>query len=606
MVRINSAESNRASIYYLKEASWGVTPGSGTVKQMRLTQSTLTHGKQTKVSTEIRSDRMVSNIIEVGATSSGSIEWEMSAGSQDDFFEAFLLSAWTKSMNFLLVRGSSVSITDTDEITIAGGDYRNWLTVNQYIKVAGFTTLGNNGYFKVAAKAYSGGNTIITTTETSLTAEAGSAYTKVMDANDVLIKANTVTFTSGNTLNTGGSGGEFASVKVGQKIFIESSLGKETGSIVASSTDPTAGDTFTISDGVDSVTFEINSSAALVTAGNVFITLSGTEATMAASIAAAINTQFAKGKLRCSATVSTATVTVTNHRYTGGSITESSGGLTRTDFSGGVATKGGFYTVAEKTDDNTLVLAETLTADANSGPVIVVVKGSHLRNPGVAADITKQSFTIETGFEDVSKFFQMAGERVGEFDIKVQAGDIVTGKFAVQGGETDRSSVTVLNQTGTYSVLGTTATEVLNATSNVGTITKDGVELELAVMSIDMKGSNALREQRAVGEKFPAGIGYGRFMLTGGIDVYFESFEFYDAFRNHETVSLSFNFEDVDNNTYYFTVPALKITTDPITPDGIDKDVMEKMNWQAQRDPALQTQFMMDRFSSVYPFSATA
>ena len=113
-------------------------------------------------------------------------------------------------------------------------------------------------------------------------------------------------------------------------------------------------------------------------------------------------------------------------------------------------------------------------------------------------------------------------------------------------------------------------------------------------------------EQRAVGEKFPAGIGYGRFNLSGTIEAYFEDFTFYDAFIGHDTISLGFSMEDVDHYKYYFTIPAIKITSDPIAPGGIDQDVMESMEWEAQRDPVLNTMFMIDRFSSVWPASDAA
>jgi hypothetical protein len=171
------------------------------------------------------------------------------------------------------------------------------------------------------------------------------------------------------------------------------------------------------------------------------------------------------------------------------------------------------------------------------------------------------------------------------------------------GGNVSHSSTDVLGNTVAYTVLATTNTEVFNATANVGSIVKDGAVLSSAIRSIELNGDASLREQPAVGSKFPAGIGYGRFMLSGSMSAYFEDFSFYDDFINHNTTSLELNFEDVDHISYYYTVPAIKITSDPISPNGIDQDVMEDMEWEAQRDPVLNTQFMIDRFSSVFPSS---
>ena len=600
---VTFAESNRAVLRYINEVTWGTIPGSGNSKTMRITESSLSASKEVKMSDEIRADRMVPAIIEVAASTSGDVGFELSAGSQDDFFQQFLLGSWSKAMNYFLVKGASIAVTGANEITISGADWTDWLADNQWLKLEGFLTVSNNAYVSInGAPSFSGGNTVITVDQT-LVVEAGSAFGKIMDAGDVLVAATTVTFTSGNTVDGGGANG-FATLKAGQRVFVDG-LGKETGTIQAAATDPAEGDTVIVSDGVDSITFEIRTNSALVTPGNVHVALSGTPNTLAASIGAAIMGQFRKQAFRCSATVSTDTVTVTNHRYTGGSISSASGGITETNFSGGSATKGGrFLTVLSVIDNDTFTVSETLSTDANSGTLTVVVKGSHLRNPGTVADITKQSIAAETGFTDVTKFFTHSGLRVGSFELDVSSGEIVTGSFEFMGRETLTSASTVLGNTGTYTVFDTTATEVFNATDNVGTVYKDGAALTTSIMSISLKGDASLREQRAVGEKFPAGIGYGRFSLTGTVTAYFADFTLYNDFINHVTSSMAFDLTDADSNTYWFTLPSVKFTSDPISPQGIDQDVMEEIEFMAFRDATLQTMMMVDRFSSVFPTSA--
>jgi len=605
MANLNAAESNRTSIKYLKEVTWGATPNSGTVREMRVTSSTLASDKKTKISAEIRADRMVSNIIEVADATAGDVNFEFSSGSVDDFLQSFLLGSWSQSMNFWLVKGASVTVTGSSQITITGADWTNWLTVNQYIKLEGFLNLANNGFFKVSAKSFSGGNTVITTTETSLVSEGGSAYTKAMDANDVFYKATNGAFAAGNKITGATNAFQNKGLQPGQKIHISTLIGKETGTIVCNVTDPTDGNTITVSDGVNIVVFEAQTSAANTTPGNVFVQLSGTEATFAANIAAATNDMFRQQKLHCSATVSTATVTITNHKRTGGSIAASddAASVTVTNFSGGSVTKGGTYTIAAIPDNQTIQVLETLTADTNSGTKTIVLRGSHVRNPGTVASITKQSHAIQQGFTDVAKYFLFNGMRCGHFSLKLQAGDIVTGSLHFMGGQTTVGTTDVLGNTGSYSVLPSTATEVYNATANVGSILKNGSALSTAVMEIELTGEATLREQPAVGSKYPVGIGYGRFTLGGTIKAYFNDLSFYTDFLNHSTVSLAFNFKDVDSLVYYFTIPAVKITSDPVQPTGIDKDVMEEMKWEAQRDPVYNTMFMVDRFSSFYPAS---
>jgi hypothetical protein len=599
---VDFAESNRAQLLYIAESVWGTTPGSGTVKTMRLTKSGIVASKDTKQSDELRADRMVSNIIEVGAATKGSIDTEFSAGSQDDFWSQFLGSTWSKAMNFFIVKGTSINITGANTITVTG-DWTDWVADNQWLKLEGFLDVDNNTYVSVAGTpGFAGGVTTITVDQT-LVAESGSAFTKIMDAGDLVAYATTITFTSGNTVDGGGANA-FGGLQVGQKVWLEG-LGKETGTITAGATDPAEGDTFVISDGVDSITFEIRTDGTAVAAGNVHVALSGTPATLAASIAAAIMGQFRQQNFRCSATTDGVdTVTVTNHRRTGGSITETGGGLSRVDFTGGSATKGGFYTVASLVDNDTFTTTETLTADANAGTLKVLVKGSHVRNPGDPDDIVKSSMSIETGFTDVSKYLLHDGLRVGGFDFDVSAGDIVKLNFELAGSETTPYDETQLGDTVAYTVLDTTATEVLNATSNVGSVYKDGAAFTTAVMSIKMKGDAKLRDQKGVGSKFPVGIGLGRFTLTGSVEAYFGDLDNYRDFLNHTTVSMAFDFEDADHNAYWFTMPAVKFLNDPVAPGGIDQDVMETIEFSAQRDATLETMFMVDRFSSTFPPTA--
>ena len=714
MITVEPAEANRFALYQIPEAVWGTLPGSGVVYKVRLTSSSLTAVKETTSSDEIRADRMVPSNIEVAASTKGDVGFELSMFSYDLMWQQFLLGAWTQAMKGLFVKGSAVAVTGASQITIAGVDYTAWLADNQYVKLEGFTNLANNGYFKVnGAPAFSGGNTVITVDESSLVTEAGSAFTKIFDAADVLLKSTSTAFEATNKINGGGANA-FAGLglKVHQKIYIEG-LGKETATVTFNADTPAENDTFDISDGVDTLTFEIASVAGSVAPGNVHVALSGAPNTLRTNLMAAINGQFIRETLRVTAATGVAgtkeagsfafattaevgdqvtvddgensvqftfavaaaglttvahggsatdsaanlatainahpslnvtatpttgtcaivndnyvggelteqadggtditttdftsgvapTMIITNQRGTGGSIVETLDAITAGSFSGGSANKFGFRTIASLPDDDSIVVAETLTTDANSGSLTVVIKGSHLRNPGVVGEITKQSSSFESAYTDIAKQFTHDGCRLGSFSLSVRAGEKVTGSWSLMGRETRSRNSTVLGNTGTYTVLDTTSNEPLNATSNVGTLEKDGVAFTTAITAIELNGDNNLREQRAVGEKFPAGIGYGRFMLSGKITAYFQNYDLYNAFINHETVALAFSFEDADHNRLFFRVPAAKFAKDDIVAEGINRDVMEPLDWMAQRDPVTNTQFMLDRFSSCYPSS---
>jgi hypothetical protein len=505
-----------------------------------------------------------------------------------------------------------VSITSTSQITVAGvADLTKYFTSGRPIKLEGFTEKSNNGYFTLSGVAGS----VLTVSGTPLTVEAGSASTKVLDANDVILTSTAVQFGTGGAATIDGGGGSTVfqtaigngQLRVGQKIFVDGLGYEQEASTIA--TNPGAGETWTITDSDDTdiaktVVFEFNSSAAAVTAGNVYVEIGGTVADTADNLAAACMAQFAAGNTAVYAeSDGVDEVTFTNSNGTGGTITDGTGGnLTGTTFAGGDASLHGVFTILAVSND-ALTVDRAPTTDANSGSVAITIKGSHLRNEGDFANITKQSYTIETGFTDIDKYFVKRGQRVGSFGMNVAAGEIATINFDFMGRDVYTSVTSILGDTGTYTVLQSHTTEVMNATDNVGNIFKDGTALSSALQSIELSGEASLREQRAVSSKFPAGIGYGRFNLTGTVVAYFDTLDFFNDFLNHTTVELAFNMEDVGKNTYYFTLPAVKFTSDPIAPGGIDQDVMEELEFTAFRDATYETQFMIDRFSSVKPTS---
>jgi len=710
---LQAADANRAVLRYLAEDNdcWGVTPNSGTSREMRITSSALTAEKETTVSNELRADRMVSDIVEVAATSGGEINIEFSAGSLDDFMQAFLLGLWTRPMTFDKFSGAVVSWIDSTTLRVSGGDYTGYFLDNRRIKTEGFINPKNNNYFEIANQAFSGGNTNITVVGGGAVAEAGSAVTKVLDANDVIVLKNgTIRAGTGgakqfdsnstNAFSTAVSAGQLV---VGQKIYVSGlgyeegyiSLGGqpadedtvtiydgdktivlewdndsaftrgrvpvtigadvdestrnlqaaimgalwarkiqvsaiaavEVGTIAFSGGNADDGDTLTIDDGVGTpIVFEFDTPDG-VGGGNTVVALGATAAATAANLAAAINASA----LDVTARVSTTTVTVYAHNPggaitksdadddyivtdfgahnrvyirnlrgdQGGTLTENGANTTVSNFANAQVTAHGVYTLTAVTND-VLTVSEDVATNANGGSIAVTIKGSHLRNPGDLEDITPQSFTIETGFSDVEQYFVQTGMRVGTFGLSLSSGEIVEGSIEFMGKETTPQQVSLLGNS-PYVVLDSTATSVMNSTTNVGNVYKNGEVLATAVQSLEINGEATLRNQSAVSSKFPAGVAAGRFNLTGTITSYFETLEMYEHFINHETISLGFDFSDNDRNYYFFTIPAVIITSDPIAPGGIDQDVVEEMEWAAKRDPVLRTMFMIDRFSSLLP-----
>lgn len=591
------ADSNRASLREIVESTsaWGETPANGTTRALRFTSSSITVKKDTAVSNEIRDDRMVSSVIETAASSGGDINFEFSAGNQDAFFQRVLMSFFSRPMTFDFFRGQHVSVVDATHVSVQGEDVTAYLTVGRRVKLSGFVHAANNTYGQISAVAFASGATSVTLTGVALVAEAGNTHSTVADANDVLVLNSTAVRagTAGAaTFDTNGANGFAAIVAAkqivpGQRIFVEG-LGYETATLTLTSA--AADDAVTLSDGKDALTF---------VAGTDF-DISGDDTADAAALVAAINNARLAGDLNFAATNAANVITVVNLNKVGGAITESVGSIAETAFAGGNAAVGGFYTVLNAQDDVITVdrAVPTIVAGAK-----VTIKGSMIRNPGKSADITPQSATVETRFFDVGQSFIADGLRTGGISLNIASNAIITGQCKLEGRETKRQSLAKLSAS-PYVALDANACENVSATANVGALTSNGVILSTAIKSIEFNLEGNLRKQEAVGSKFPVGIAAGRLNLTGKLDAYFADGLMFDHFLAHETVSLAFPIIDVDGNTYFFTIPAFKVMSDPVAPGGIDQDVMEAMEFTAFRDQATKCMIQIDRFSSTKPVTA--
>lgn len=605
------ADSNRARLRLLKEAdnAWGSTPTTGSTRELRYTGSTINANKTTVASDEIRADRMVSDNIETGANSAGDLNIEFSAGSHDDLLEAFCYGAWTRPMTYDSVKGTSLEWHDTATLYVKGTDVTNYFFAGRRIRTNGFAIPANNNYFQITSVTWNSGanRTEIVVTTTTCVAETGTAVAILYDANDVIVLKNTAirAATGGGSTFDSNAGNAFAAaisagqLNVGQKIFVEGP-GFEAGTVTLSA-QPDVGAKVTVADGEKTVVFQFGG----IAANAVILVDIGTDFNQTAeNLYDAINSQRIRGELSVSATFTGAVVTLKNLNVTGGSITKSgdvSVHITVVNFSGGLHIRG-IYTIESMTDD-VLTVSPQPPAFANGSSKPFTIKGSMLRNPAIPADIIPQSFSIETGFEDVSQYFIADGLRVGTVKYDVAANAILKGAYSFMGRATSIAPVTKLG-TAPYTVLQTTSTPVANATSNVGAIKLNGETLSTAVQSISLDGNNSLRDQNAVGNKFPAGIGAGRMEINGNLVAYFADSTMWTKFIEHQTVSIEFSITDVEQHHYEFTVPAVNFSTDTVNPAGGNQDIMENMAYVAKRDPVTDCQIQVDRYSSIAPITA--
>lgn len=144
------ADANLVALGYIEESTFGTTPTTPSLVALRKTSESLQKAVQTTTSQEIRSDRQVSDIIRTGINAEGEIGIELSYGEYDPLIEAGLFadSTWSSPVSVCTIdtnvsaAASDNSFNHTSAWSSNPGQY-------EWIKVSGFTTAGNNGFFKV-------------------------------------------------------------------------------------------------------------------------------------------------------------------------------------------------------------------------------------------------------------------------------------------------------------------------------------------------------------------------------------------------------------------------------------------------------------------------
>lgn len=92
------AQGARHSIAYVPEVTFGTTPGTPSMLELRNTGTTLAVRKDNFVSEEIRADRQIVDLRHGVRRADGDINVELCYGAHDDFLEAALFGSWSTNV----------------------------------------------------------------------------------------------------------------------------------------------------------------------------------------------------------------------------------------------------------------------------------------------------------------------------------------------------------------------------------------------------------------------------------------------------------------------------------------------------------------------------
>ena len=185
------SDTNRVSLAYKVESTFGTyVTGNPDFQALRYTGETLHQEQDTVTSKELRSDRQIPDIIRTGLRAAGDLNWELSYGAYDDFFEAALMGTWV-ALATIEAPSALVSVDGTTGVITTTGTWDVTPTAGAWIEVRGFTTAANNGYARVTSAT----TTTITTAGHAYTTEAAGASVTITQPSYV---RNGTTFRSYN------------------------------------------------------------------------------------------------------------------------------------------------------------------------------------------------------------------------------------------------------------------------------------------------------------------------------------------------------------------------------------------------------------------------
>ncbi len=143
------SDSNRVRMSYILESTWGVQPPAANLQDVRRTGGGFTRPTTSEMSNEVVSDRQVTDVIRTAVEAQGTVEFEFSAQSFEDFIEGLLMNGWSNS---ILISGTDIAAVDSgNKLTSSTTDFSVDIVADQIVRVGGFVAGNNNGDARVVS-----------------------------------------------------------------------------------------------------------------------------------------------------------------------------------------------------------------------------------------------------------------------------------------------------------------------------------------------------------------------------------------------------------------------------------------------------------------------
>lgn len=143
------SDANRTQLSFASELVWGTNPAT-TMVNLRITDESLNYNVENISSNEIRSDRQISDLIQIDASADGGINFELSYSAMDDLLEGALWSDWvgvgtgaTESIA-ATAGGYAINLSSSTNVCTLGASVTHGISAGQWIELTG--SAGDDGY----------------------------------------------------------------------------------------------------------------------------------------------------------------------------------------------------------------------------------------------------------------------------------------------------------------------------------------------------------------------------------------------------------------------------------------------------------------------------
>lgn len=480
------SDANRTALRYVEESAFGAIPATPPFRDLRYTASSLAYTPNTVTSSEIRSDRQITDLVLVGFEASGNTNHEISFEAFDDLLEGAFFSDWS----YKISHENLASDTPVSDIA------------------ATVITVDSGGASYVAG---------MITRHTGSGVSANNKLARVVSSTATTVTYPGATFTAE------------AVVPVGYRM---KAVGFEG---VAGDIDAATGPNRITSSTLALNTFGIQTGD--------WLKLGGTSATNKFTTAAC------NGWARVLSVAANAII----------------------------------FDVAPV----------GFAASVETTTLIQVWFGDRIIN-----GVTEKSYSLELEYAGmaVTEYEYYRGMEVNSFSLSAEAQAILTSEFSFMGKDALAPST---SRTAGATTLAAKTNDIMNTSSNVGSIREGGAEVSSPnyVMTASISIENNLRSQKAIGQPGAIGIGVGRASITGELQTYFGSSTLLAKLRNNTATSFDMRVNDpTGSKSYVIDMPRVKFQSGSPEVTGIDTDIMVNLGYQAVRDPTLGYTIAMHRF----------